>query len=177
MSSSASYPASAASSTIARVTPRSRKSRPASIACPPGAASATSAGRVLVRLDRHITVPASRGGARHPGLAVGVGEELEGDRRHQEGNLQLGAEDGRLGRDVRDVDQDARPQLPALVRLGVAAQGALVAGAAGEVAVRAGLELLERQPLEVGDVDRIGDAKRLFGDRRQALGSVLYGGN
>jgi hypothetical protein len=33
--------------------------------------------------------------------------------------------------------------------------------------VRARLELLERQPLEIGDVDRIGDATRLFGDRRR----------
>ena len=86
-------------------------------------------------------------GARHPGLAVGVGEELEGDRRHQEGKLQLGAEDGRHGRDVRDVDQDARPQFPALVGLGISPQGALVARAAGEVAVHARLELLCRQPL------------------------------
>ena len=92
-------------------------------------------------------MPASRRGASHRGLAVGVGEGLEGDRRHQEGKLGLGAKDGRLGRDVGDVDQDARPQLAALVRLGVSAQGALVARAAGEVAVHARLELLCRQPL------------------------------
>jgi len=29
--------------------------------------------------------------------------------------------------------------------------------------VSARLELLERQSLEIGDVDRIGDARRLFG--------------
>jgi len=33
--------------------------------------------------------------------------------------------------------------------------------------VRPGLELLERQVLEIGDVDRIGDAARLFGDRER----------
>jgi hypothetical protein len=32
--------------------------------------------------------------------------------------------------------------------------------------VRARLELIERQPLEIGDVDRIGDERRLFSDRR-----------
>jgi hypothetical protein len=91
-----------------------------------------------------------------------VGEQLEGDRRDQEGNLELAAEDARPGRDVRDVDQDTRPQLPAPVGLGVSPQGALVARAAGEVAVRTRLEPLGRQPLEVGDVDRIGDGDRLF---------------
>jgi hypothetical protein len=91
-----------------------------------------------------------------------MGEQLEGDGRHQEGHLELGAEDGRLGRDARDVNQDSRPQLPVLIRLGVPSQGSLVARAAGEVAVRARLELLERQPLEIGDVDRIGDPRRLF---------------
>jgi hypothetical protein len=92
-----------------------------------------------------------------------MGEQLECDRRHQERDLELGAKDGRLRRDVRDVDQDPRTQLPSLVGLGVPPQGALVAGAAGEVAVRARLELVERQPFEIGDVDRIGDARRLFG--------------
>jgi hypothetical protein len=91
-----------------------------------------------------------------------MGEQLEGDRGDQERDFELGAEDGRLRRDVRDVDQDARPELPALVGLGVPPQGALVTGAAGEVAVSPGFELLERQPLEVRDVDRIGDAPRLF---------------
>jgi hypothetical protein len=87
-----------------------------------------------------------------------MGEQLEGDRPDQDRHLQLAAEDRRPGRDVRDVDQDARPELPALVRLGIPPQGSLVAGAAGEVAVRARLELLEREPLEIRDVDRIGDA-------------------
>jgi hypothetical protein len=91
-----------------------------------------------------------------------MGEQLERDRRDQEGDIQLGPEDGRLRRDARDVDQDPRPQLPAFVGLGVAPQGALVTGTTGEVAVRARLELLERQALEVRDVDWIGDARRLF---------------
>ena len=96
-----------------------------------------------------------------------MSEQLEGDRGDQERDFELGAEDGRLRRDVRDVDQDARPQLPALVGLGVAAQGALVAGAPGEVAVGPWLELVEREALEIGDVDRIGDARRLFRVRRR----------
>ena len=45
-------------------------------------------------------------------------------------------------------------------------QGSLVACPAREIAVGAGLELLEREPLEVSDVDRIGDARRLFADRQ-----------
>jgi hypothetical protein len=76
-----------------------------------------------------------------------MGEQLEGDRRHQERDLKLGAEDGRLRRDVRDVDQDPRTQLPSLVGIDVPPQGALVAGAAGEVAVGPRLELVECQPL------------------------------
>jgi hypothetical protein len=91
-----------------------------------------------------------------------MGEELERHRGHQERDVELGAENGRLGRDARDVDQDARAQLPALVGLGVPPQGPLVAGAAGEVAVRARLEPLEGEPLEVSDVDGIRDAERLF---------------
>jgi len=94
-----------------------------------------------------------------------VGEQLEGDWPHQERNLELGAEDDRFGRDVRDVDQNAGAQLPALVGLGVTPQGPLVAGATGEVTVGPWLELLERKLLEIGDVDRIGDARRLFGVR------------
>jgi hypothetical protein len=31
--------------------------------------------------------------------------------------------------------------------------------------VRSGIKPLEGQVLEIGDVDRIGDARRLFGDR------------
>jgi hypothetical protein len=96
-----------------------------------------------------------------------MGEQLEGDRRHQDRHLQLGAQHGRPGGDVRDVYENPRPQLPALVRLGVPPQGALVAGAAGEVAVRARLELVEREAFEVRDVDRIGDEKRLFRVRRR----------
>jgi hypothetical protein len=76
-----------------------------------------------------------------------MGEQLEGDGSHQERDLELGAEHGRLRRDVGDVDEDARAQLPALKRLGIAPQGALVAGAAGEVAVCTRLELVECQPL------------------------------
>jgi hypothetical protein len=95
-----------------------------------------------------------------------VGKQLEGDRGDQERHLDLGAEDGGPRRDVRNVHQHARPQLPALVGLGVPPQGALVARAAGEVAVRTRLELLEREPLEIGDVDGIGDARRLFRVRR-----------
>jgi hypothetical protein len=93
-------------------------------------------------------------------------EQLERDRRNQERDVELGAEDGPLGRDVGDIDQDARAQLPALVGLGVTPQGSLVARAAGEVAVRTRLELLEREPLEIGDVDGISDARRLFRVRR-----------
>jgi hypothetical protein len=91
-----------------------------------------------------------------------MGEQLEGHRRDQERDVELGAEDGGLRRDIRDVDQDARAQLPALIGLGIAPQRALVAGAAGEVAVRARVELLEREPLEIRDVDGTGDARRLF---------------
>jgi hypothetical protein len=87
-----------------------------------------------------------------------VGEQLEGNRGNEERDVELGAKDGCLRRDVGDVDQNTRAQLPALVGLGVPPQGALVAGAAGEVAVRARFQLLEREPLEIGDVDRIGDA-------------------
>jgi hypothetical protein len=76
-----------------------------------------------------------------------MSQQLEGDRRDQKGDLELRAEDGRLGRDVGDIDQNARSKLPALIGLGVAAQRPLVAGAPGEVAMRARLELLERQPL------------------------------
>ena len=96
-----------------------------------------------------------------------MGKELEGDRRDQERDVELGAKDGRLVRDLGDVDQDARPQLPALRRLGVPPQGSLVTGAAGEVAVGTRLELLEREPLEIGDVDWIGDPRRLFRVRRR----------
>jgi hypothetical protein len=91
-----------------------------------------------------------------------VREQLEGDRGNQERDFELGAEDGRPGRDVGDVDQDARPELPALVGIGIPPQGPLVAGAAGEVAVGARLELLERETLEVSDVDGIRDERRLF---------------
>jgi hypothetical protein len=91
-----------------------------------------------------------------------VGKELEGDRGNQERDVQSGAEDRRSGRDLGDVDEDARAQLPALIGLGVPPQGALIAGASGEVAVGARLELLERKPLEVGNVDGIGDPRRLF---------------
>ena len=76
-----------------------------------------------------------------------------------------------------DVDQDPRQELPALVGLGVPPQGSLVAGAAGEVAVGARLELLCREPLEIGDVDRIGDARRLFRVRREGIGSEAHGGS
>ena len=51
-----------------------------------------------------------------------------------------------------DVDQRARSQPPAREGLDVVAQRALVAGAAGEVAVGAGIEPLAREPLVVGDV-------------------------
>ena len=73
------------------------------------------------------------------------------------------AEDGRPGRDLGDVDQHPRPQFPALEGFRVPAQRALVSGAAGEIAVRPRLELLGGQPLEIGDVERVGDAGRLFG--------------
>jgi hypothetical protein len=109
--------------------------------------------------------PGGVGRAGHPLLTVRMGEQLEGDRRDQEGDVKLGTENRRLGRDVRDVDQDPGPQLPSLVGLGIAPQGPLVACAAGEIAVRARLELLERETLEVRDVDRIGHAPRLFAGR------------
>ena len=57
--------------------------------------------------------------------------------------------------DLADVDEHARPQSPAREGSDVVAQRALVAGAAGEVAVHAGIELLGGQPLVVGDVDRV----------------------
>jgi hypothetical protein len=95
-----------------------------------------------------------------------VGEQLEGDRADQDRHLDLGAEDSCPGGHLRDVDQDAGPELPALVRLDVPPEGALVPGAAGEVAVRSGIELLEGQVLEIRDVDGAGDAQRLFTDRR-----------
>jgi hypothetical protein len=88
-------------------------------------------------------------------------EHLERDRGHQDGSLDLRAEHRGSRRDLRDVDQHPGPELPALEGLGVPAQGALVARAAGEVAVRSGLEALGRQPLEIGDVDRLGDARTL----------------
>jgi hypothetical protein len=94
-----------------------------------------------------------------------MGEQLEGDRCDQERDVEPGAENGRRRRDVRDVDQHARPELPAIVGLGIAPQGPLVAGAAGEVAVRARLELLERKTLEIRDVDRLGDRRRLVSGR------------
>jgi hypothetical protein len=96
-----------------------------------------------------------------------MGEQLEGNRRNEERDLELGLEDRRLRRDARDVDEDARPQFPALICLGISPQGALVPGAAGEVAVGARLELLEREGLEIRDVDRLGDAARLFRVRRK----------
>jgi hypothetical protein len=91
-----------------------------------------------------------------------VGEQLEGNRGDQEGDFQLGPEDGRPRRDLRDVDQRPRAELPALVGLGVPPEGPLVARAPGEVAVGPRLELLEREALEVRDVDWIRDAPRLF---------------
>jgi hypothetical protein len=100
--------------------------------------------------------------AGHSPLAVGVGEQLEGDWRDEDRHGELGAEDGGPGRHLGDVDQHPRSQLPALERLGVAAQRALVAGPSGEVGVRPRLEPLEGQALEIGDVDGLGDAARLF---------------
>src|SRR5262249_30045577 len=68
------------------------------------------------------------------------------------------AEDAGASGDVGDVDQHARAELPPREGLGVPAQCPLVAGAAGEVSVRAGLQAVGRQALEVRDVDRLGDA-------------------
>jgi hypothetical protein len=94
-----------------------------------------------------------------------VGQELKRDWSNQDRHLDFSAEHGRTSGHLRDVDEDARTQLPALIRLGVSPQGPLVPGATGEVAVSPRIELLERQVLEIRDVDRLGDARRLFGDR------------
>ena len=59
---------------------------------------------------------------------------------------------------LADVDQHPRVQRVAAEGGDVLAQRALVAGAAGEVAVHAGLEPLGGEPLVVGDVDRLGRA-------------------
>ena len=87
------------------------------------------------------------GGPRHRDLAVGVEQPLEGDRRDQERHRYLGAEDGRRRAHLADIDQNARAQRAPGVRGDVVAQRPLVAGAAGEVAVDAGLEPIGRPAL------------------------------
>ena len=88
-------------------------------------------------------------------LALGVGEPLERGRRDEHGQRELGAENGGRGRDLADVDEHARAQLPRAKAADVGAQRVLVAGAARVVGIRPGLEPLARRLLEVGDVERL----------------------
>jgi len=85
-----------------------------------------------------------------------VGKPLQGDRGDQHRHRQGGAEELGPGADRIDVDQDPRPDPPAVERGEVLTQGRLVSGAAGEVAVSARLERLLGEALEVGDVYRLG---------------------
>ena len=101
-----------------------------------------------------MIVPA-RGRARHRHLAVGMRDALERDRRDEQRHRDLVPEHRRRRRARLDVDEHPRAQLPAAERLDVVAQRQLVARAAGEVAVRAGLEPLRGEPLVVPDVERL----------------------
>ena len=89
-----------------------------------------------------MIVPAAVRGPRHRDLAVRVRDPLECDRRDEHA-----AARSRWPRTVVavvqavDVDEHARPELPAAVRRDVVAQRQLVAGAARVVAVGARLEL------------------------------------
>ena len=117
-----------------------------------------SRGRHLLRSrvgDRREAHQRSRRGGRacHSALAVGMGEPLERDGRDEKRHRDGRAEHSRRGRDLRDVDEHARPEAQPLPGREVARQHALVAGAAGIEAEGAGLEPRLRETLEVGDAD------------------------
>ena len=114
-------------------------------AAPPIAA--TSAGVEVASVERHMIVPAAFAARAIADLAVGMRDALERDRRDEQRHRHLVAEHRRRGRARVDVDEHARPELPAPERLDVVAQRQLVARAARVVAVRAGLEPLGREPL------------------------------
>ena len=114
-----------------------------------------------------------RSGHRH--LAVGIDEPLEGDRGDQHRHRDRRPEDRRLGAHVGDVDQHPRTQADAGEGGDVVAQGALVAGPAGEVAVDPGLEALAGEPLVIGDVDRLGHSRAtIFGETMSELIHTCY---
>ena len=70
-----------------------------------------------------------------------------------------------------DVHEDARAQLPLPERLAVAAQRALVAGPAREVAVGARLQPVRGEPLEIVDVERLGHRARTLPPRPVGSGA------
>jgi hypothetical protein len=70
-----------------------------------------------------------------------VREALECDRRDEHRHGDLGAEDGRGGAHTTHVDEHARARHPAVERRDVLAERPFVAGASGEVAVCAGVDL------------------------------------
>src|SRR5205814_2018495 len=98
---------------------------------------------------------------RHGRLALGIGQPLERRRRDEHRQGHLGPEDGRRGRDLAHVDEGSRAQLPAREGLDVRPQRPLVARAAREVGVRAWVEPLPGDLLEVCDVDRLAHPRRI----------------
>ena len=91
----------------------------------------------------------------HRGLAVRMGQTLDRGRSDEEGHGHGSPEHGGLRRDVRHVDEDARPEPQAAPGLHVARERVLVPGAADVVAEGAGFEPGLRQALEVGDADEL----------------------
>ena len=94
------------------------------------------------------------GGARRRALAVRVESCCIATGATTSGSATGVPSTRRRGRDLGDVDEHARPELPALEGRAVRAQRPLVARAALEVAPGPGLDPLLGDPLEVvGDVD------------------------
>ena len=93
--------------------------------------------------------------ARRRHLSVGMRDALERDRRDEQRHRDLLPEHGRRRAARLDVDEHPRAEHPAAIRLDVVAQRQLVAGAAGVVAVRSGLQPLRGEPLVVPDVERL----------------------
>ena len=108
----------------------------------------------VASVETHISVPAPAAARAIPGSPSGWAMRCRATGRDEHRHRDLGAQDGRRGRDVADVDQHARQQLAAGEGGLVVGQRALVAGAAGEVAERARVEALGDERLEVAQADR-----------------------
>ena len=88
-------------------------------------------------------------------LAVGMRHALQCNRRDQNRQSNVVAEDRRRSRHGGDIDEHARSQLASLESCNVVPQRDLVPGPAGEVRVRVRVELLLGELLVVPDVDRV----------------------